>query len=338
MAKEDEVHQPSSEKEIRQLEGSQAAIVEALANHARDILSMRNVIDVGVGFHFRKGRMTDHIGPIVLVSRKVSSDRLRKKDRIPRSIKLYGKRMRIDVIQMSKPKPAACVSGIPATQHKIFPNVPGGVAIAGLDQNDRQVVGRRGSTGVIVKRQGGGASAPKYMLTCKHIVDQGNNTSQPWVDVSRGGWVASHPALDASIIELDSIAVQIECFGRYRRIMPPIIGAFVKKSGAATGRTHSKIIGRTVTDVFIDNRPRIPAGGAGMVYNYISDGDSGSVSISDGTAANNKRVIGLNRATAIWGGGIASAPGVILPPVGTPVGIAIQIKPVLRGLGLSLVT
>jgi hypothetical protein len=245
------------------------------------------------------------------------------------------------VVQVGKKIPLACVAGIPATQHKVFKAVPGGVAIAALDANGDPIPGKRGTSGVVVRRRDAPSNGPRYMLTCRHIVDTNDMVGQPWAGPARGTWVANHPAGDASIFEIDRLAARIECIGRYRKFIIPFAGLKVKKSGAASGLTASTVIGHSLTDVYIDNVPRVPAAVAGVNYYYVGPGDSGSVSVVDSyglLAPSGNQVVCLNYAVQVFGGGLPGMGGVILPPAGTPVTVAMKMKDVLDGLRLVLVT
>ena len=69
--------------------------LEVKRRHERELLSKPNVVGVGVGFMSRDGRVTDEVGIVVSVSRKLPASALRPEDVIPANLEGVP----VDVVQ-----------------------------------------------------------------------------------------------------------------------------------------------------------------------------------------------------------------------------------------------
>lgn len=275
----------------------QKTILNALKRDPTKIFELPNVVGIGVGYQQRRRTMTREVGPLVFVSKKVRANRLKPKERIPKSITVRRKRLRVDVIKLGKIEPL-CMLSIPDTQHLAHDPIPPDVAFAGWDPATGQRV-TQGSGGAIV-RQPGGSPRATFLLSCRHVLADpaigALNISQPWTNRIVGGHVASSAVFDAAVAEVQSperpynlASPPFHCFGPVVRTIDPIIGMNVKKSGARTGLTGSFITGLMALspaavgrpDVIMDYRawtpPQIPPGLVNQPY--VGSGDSGSMSL-----------------------------------------------------------
>jgi hypothetical protein len=259
----------------------QQRICQALEEHPARILKMRNVLSVGVGVHFRKGRPTATIGPVVVVSRKVPVRKLPSAHRIPRSLKVGGKKLRIDVLDVGKPR-KLCLVGVPDTQHVPQVAVPPGVAMCAVDANGQIPVGRSGTSGAIIMKDVNPPQPVRYILTCKHIIGQQFDWAHPWVNTPlRGTWVASGTFCDCSLSEVQNYQTAMHCLGVLLPPIKPLPGMKVMKSGARTGLTGSVVtfVSLGAFFVLIDNTPTTPRPGAPVGTMFCQPGDSGSVTM-----------------------------------------------------------
>jgi hypothetical protein len=261
----------------------QEAILNALRSTKLNLLKKANVVGVGVGYHYRKGRRTEEMGPIVYVSQKLPRAKLKAEDVIPEFVVIdgSGKKRRVDVIETGPVIPT-CEFGVPDTQHAEFDPTPPGVAVSALDPTTL-AINTRGSGGAIVQPVQGQAM---FLLTCDHVVPQGQTLGQPWKSRAIGGHVASAASFDASICEINNPDVNLHCFGPVRGPVPALVGLGVKKSGARTGVTSSVVIANAAfagipgTTVVIDNEAQIPPSvGGAFISNYVGPGDSGSMTV-----------------------------------------------------------
>lgn len=274
-------------KEFSRLSKEQLTIVQALKKHPKQIQKLPNVVGVGVGFHYQRGRRKNVIGPVVYVKRKVPKAQLRPADRIPSTIEIAGKRHRVDVIVLGKVKPL-CLPGVPDTQHQAFDPIPPGVAICGIDPTNGNIV-TRGTGGAIVRRTADTSSSPaRALLTARHIIflDKPLTLGQPWTNRAVGGFFAASATLDAAVAEIQNPTPAFHCFGSVRPPIQPIVGMAVKKSGARTGVTGSVVVailasvpGFPGNAVVIDNEAQFPPSDPAFVSNFAGLGDSGSVAL-----------------------------------------------------------
>jgi hypothetical protein len=175
-------------------------------------------------------------------------------------------------------RPAA--TGIPDDEHQEFASVPPGVAICAVDAAGKTPPSGQGTSGAILAVEGAQTSSARYLLTCKHVVNQPNTWAQPWNPARvRGGWVASSRGFDASILEIQQYDLNVHCLDtRQHKEEKPVVGMRVMKSGAATGLTGSSIAFVSVAlTVYFDNNPSTPKSVPGQLFNFIAEGDSGSV-------------------------------------------------------------
>jgi hypothetical protein len=264
------------ERRLERLYAKQQALGRALAIHPRNIRSLPNVTDLGVGIQLKRGKSSGTIGPVVIVSKKLPAKRLARRSRIPRSLQFRGKVYRIDVIAMRRPV-LLCTPGIATTQTGSFNAVPPGVAICAVDQFGKILPKRSGTSGAILKIVMTPPSKARYLLTCDHIVASTQSWAQPWSPTPiHGSFVLKSRGFDASLSEIDKYDVNVHCLGRMGEPIRPQVGMRVMKSGAATGVTGSEIA--IVTDSgepIIDNRALVPFGGVA----FVNNGDSGSVAM-----------------------------------------------------------
>ena len=279
-----DVRDKEAPKLLADAQKEQKAHLEALQKHPKDIASLPNVKGLAVGYHYKKGKRTDVIGPVVYVAKKVASSRLRPAARIPSTISVRGKVVRVDVVVIGPIVPT-CEYGIPDTQHAPMDPIPPGVAICSIDPVTG-AVGNKGTGGAIVRRAAPG-STTQFLLTAAHVMPAGQNMGQPWNNPNGvGGHVASSATYDASINEIQHPTSTFHCIGAPGAVVAPIVGMAVKKSGAATGVTCSVVIalaaglgGLAGTTVVIDNDSQIPPQQPGSVAPYTKGGDSGSVAL-----------------------------------------------------------
>jgi hypothetical protein len=257
----------------------QQAVALALQAELGRLKNLEDVVDLGIGFEKHEGRSTGRIGPVVFVGGKASSPRSAARHRIPEFLSVGRKRYRIDVIEIAAFHPA-CNTGIPDDQHKTFGSVPPGVAICAINQSGQIPPSGEGSSGAILQIVDPHVQRARYLLTCRHVVDQPNNWAQPWVaSPVRGAWIVNSRAFDASVLEMTGYSLEICCLGvEQKSPIKPLLGMKVMKSGAATGITGSQVsfVSPDLT-VYIDNEPGVPNAGPGQVFNFIAEGDSGSV-------------------------------------------------------------
>ncbi len=357
-------------KEISQLYNQQQALTRALGKCKPKILDMPNVKGVGVGYHRKGKKISDCIGPVVYVSKKVSLGRLKKSQTIPKNITYRGKRYRIDVQKITDIQPL-CSLNVPDTQHLAHDPIPPDVAIQSVDPNSGIPLAS-GSGGCFVVRP---SSNAMYLLSVRHVLLARNiNITQPWSTRVVGGTVAVSTRFDAGIAEVQSPegpnfnlpTPNFHCFGPAPLALDPIVGMTVKKSGAATGLTNSSILGTFAlnpaqpgsADMLMGgqsvNPPPIPPGLGGSPY--LSGGDSGSTSllghsfnsIDFGAPINSAistfvsalprrdRVMVMFIILAYLRNGIVGLNYAVTTVGGGSVGVAHPIKPVLADLGVRL--
>ncbi len=262
--------------------------IGALKKHPRNILRKKNVVGVGYGFRRKNGVFTDQEAPTVYVKKKVALNRLKPADRIPRSITIRGKRHAIAVLEVGEME-ELCAPGNPAAQRQLNDPYQPGCSIIGL-QPPRNIPVTRGSGGCCVRRRGDPTS-PIWLLTNAHVINPNWNVAHPRPNRVVGAWVATAGNnYDAVICEIRNAIIEIKCLGNPMMPVRPMLGMRVKKSGAGTGITSSRVVqiaaipqspGNTIV---IDNTALEPAAPPPNFQPYLDDADSGSVTVLGGIA------------------------------------------------------
>lgn len=260
----------------------QQEVLAALEQDPRKIMAMPNVL--GVAFGFLPGDDVESAKPtaIVLVTEKVPLATLKPEERIPATVAVGARKVPIRVLAIGGIEPLCNPGDNRQHQAPHNPYEPGCV-IADLIPPNNAVNGF--GTGGCLVRAAANPAAPVYLLTCAHVIIAGHNVGHPGQQAI-GAWVANAAGgLDACICEIAAAVPKILCLGHPNRAMAPPLGAIVKKSGATTGVTVSRVLqvgrvpGHNGKIISIDNcKPMLPPP-VPQPTPYLAPGDSGSVSL-----------------------------------------------------------
>lgn len=258
-------------------------VLDALQRHPRKIMDLPNVLGVGFGFLPGEDAITAAPSPTVYVTKKVPLANLPPKARIPDRIAIGKRRMPIRVVPIGGVEPL-CNPGDRTQQRAAHNPYEPGCVIADLVP-PANVAAQIGTGGCGV-RKAGDPTAPVYLLTCAHVIPPNHNVGHPRNAVI-GTWLATAGGgLDACICEIQAMDPRIVCLGHPNQAMRPPLGAIVKKSGAGTGVTVSRVVqvarmaGMAGTIVTIENsKPMLPPATAPNPVPYLAPSDSGSVSL-----------------------------------------------------------
>ena len=257
----------------------QDALAKVARRHVGSLKRKANVVDVGIGYRYRNGKRTDELAVVVRVDEKVALTRLRKTDRVPRSV--GG--VRTDV----RERKVELLAG-PYDRHD---PVVGGIAI-GTPRSS-------GTLGCIVFDK---TSARPYGLTNHHVMFRPSMPEPPWyvvqpiedtpLDDYLGEYVRADEATDSCLFTLDmgyagprklDTGILQSVSAPSSGIQYPVLGMPVQKSGAKSGLTHGSVSYIGFVDRSIEvtvNRRRTP-GASG----FCAPGDSGAVVTESATGA-----------------------------------------------------
>lgn len=255
----------------------------ALRRHPRDILKMQNVLGVAYGYLSGDDVDKGKPDPIVYVTKKVPLSHLKKPDQVPKTVKVGRLRMTIRVLAIGGVE-QVCNPGDRTPQRTAHnPYQPGCVIADLLPPNNTPV--QLGTGGCCVRKSGDPA-APIFLLTASHVIPANHNVGHPG-NQAIGSWVADAAGgYDACLCEVSPAIAPIKCLGHPNQAQRPPLGAIVKKSGAGTGVTVSRVLqmpnlpGHVGTTVAIENaKPLLPPPAPQNPVPFLTHSDSGSVTM-----------------------------------------------------------
>lgn len=299
MASDDTGGQPPSEREMKRLQ-------EGQSRFARQLLRIRGVHGVGIGYKKTDGKTTDQLALIVRVDHKLPQSEVDPREFIPPEYRFRSRDsdkeeavVLTDVQERPRPVEYTCIAD-GALEARVRP-IPGGYSI-----------GRVGMGGGTL---GGWVwddlNDQVVLLTNQHVLGStvGTDVLQP-SDSDGGVFPADHFAdvvrsgtLDATIaapININDVQYEIAGIGpAVYEVVPATLNMLVEKSGQTTEHTTGRVVmvnyvsnhyGST-NDFEVDPDPGIPR------FAYYGDSGSLIVERTHPSGSDWKRVVGL-----LWGG------------------------------------
>lgn len=265
-----------------------AAAKAGKALHAAALMRYPNVCGVGVGFKVKGGRRLRELAIRVYVREKVPLGKLKKADRLPRSIEGIP----VDVI-VRKPSFRMFDPFNPSPEHAALHSVLlGGISIAVLGAAPGSPGGGTGTLGGSVFDN---SSLMNVMLTNWHVAckDTEANCADGVVvqpsefdnagrqrSVGRVLRSVISPEVDSAILGLDGTAFlthDVLNMGPIGRAVPAEVGMTVLKSGRTSGLTSG-----TITDISEDfDIDECEGPGCHRVDQIRFEGDDGMVQLGD---------------------------------------------------------
>lgn len=239
-----------------------------LSEKRKEILSIPGVIDFGIGYKMKRGRLTKQLGITIVVSRKLK--KVPKKNRIPKKILGYD----VDVIERKGEHLASHTD--PNTQ---APELVGGLSIC------NHQLGKYGTMGAVVFNNTD--NAPRGLSNFHVLYGDIGQTGDPVVQphdlaTARVGSLADGDAnLDCAVFEItdrpiNNLQSQNDIDGLIVGIEEPFVDMRVMKAGAVTNVTHGIITHRFSSQITI----RIDKDKHGPNASLAKQGDSGSVYVT----------------------------------------------------------
>jgi hypothetical protein len=237
-----------------------------------------NVVGYAVGLTKRRTRKAEELSAIFYVARKVPLKKLKRKDRLPTTILVHGKRVATDVIVLRRLETLGDNSKNIKRDRPM--NIGAEIEAMLFEKNEEASPGKGGGTaGAVVKDK----MKTKFLLSCAHVLHavnddiiqpakshgQGNATKQdknakPQDFKDTVGSVrklAGH-GIDAGYAEA-AATKDIIGIGPYGSVQEPMPGLPVMKSGATTGVTEGTIqhddqkIFDKLANVLVNEHPEI---------------------------------------------------------------------------------
>ena len=284
-------------------------IQKALARIEPRLKTTAHVVGYGVGPKYKKAVQASELAAVFFVDKKVPKGKLKRRDRLPVSIKVGNQVVPTDVARVGQLKATQQFSGPSGSAENCRKHRPvlmgTSIAVCPLLE-DKQVDGG-GSSGAVVQDKAG----QKYVLSVGHLLTNGPDVIQPSKDLGTPAGhnrVAPPPGqppdprdnigntrtalnaeIDAGILEAIPSVPQIVHIGKYRPSLLPSPSLTCQKSGARTGLTYGTIeyVGVTAFNKFIAGLgvhvPAFERPGLFFVRNscsdkpFVDDGDSGSL-------------------------------------------------------------
>jgi hypothetical protein len=244
---------------------------------------MRNVLGVAYGYLSGDDVDKGKPGPIVYVTKKVPLSPLKKPDQIPKTVMVGLSRKKIRVLAIGGVE-QVCNPGDHTPQRTAHNPYQPGCVIADLAPPNNTPV--QLGTGRCCVRKKGDPAAPIFLLTASHVIPANHSVGHPR-NQAIGSWVAdANGGYDACLCEVSPAIATIKCLGHPNQAQRPPLGAIVKKSGAGTGVTVSRVLqvanlpGHVGTTVAVENaKPLLPPPAPQNPFPFVAHSDSGSVTM-----------------------------------------------------------